>query len=166
MGINQSLLAELQQEAPTTRKLLERVPAPALTWKPHDKSMTLGRLASHVSELTGWIAAVIDTPELDLEPIKTTGMNSSNVEEILEAFDKNLAKATESLKTVTDQQLMETWRLRKGERVLLELPKIAVLRGVVFNHLIHHRGQLSVYLRLQDVPLPSIYGPTADEPIF
>jgi len=164
MGINQSLLAELQQEAPTTRKLLERVPAAALAWKPHDKSMTLGRLASHVAELTGWISVTIDTPELDLDSIKTTGMNSSSAQEILESFDANLVKASESLKAVTDQQLMETWRLRKGERVLLELPKIAVLRGVVFNHLIHHRGQLSVYLRLQDVPLPSIYGPTADEP--
>ena len=164
MAINQSLLAELQQEAPTTRRLLERVPETALAWKPHEKSMTLGRLASHVAELTGWISVTIDTRELDLEPIKTAGMNSLSVQEILETFDANLMKASGSLQTVTDQQLMENWRLRKGERVLFDLPKIIVLRGVVFNHLIHHRGQLSVYLRLQDVPLPSIYGPTADEP--
>jgi uncharacterized damage-inducible protein DinB len=164
MGVNESFMAELQYEAQTTRRLLERVPAAALAWKPHEKSMTLGRLASHVAEIPHWIPAIIETSEFDIGAANSTGMNSSDVQEILDAFDANVIKAKESLKSVTDQQLMEKWRLRRGDHVLFELPKIAVLRSMAFSHQVHHRGQLSVYLRLQDVALPSIYGPTADEP--
>jgi uncharacterized damage-inducible protein DinB len=164
MGTNEALLAELQQEAKTTRKLLERVPQQALEWRPHEKSMTLGRLASHLAELPQWASMTIDRNELDLNTLPPTGLNSSSVQEILEVFDKSIADASESLKGLSDQKLMELWRLRRGDKVFFELPKIAVLRSVVFNHQVHHRGQLSVYLRLQDVPVPSIYGPSADEP--
>ena len=164
MGLNESFMAELQYEAQTTRRLLERVPAAALAWKPHEKfhdfrSTRITRCGDSTLD-----PAIIETAEFDIGAANSTGMNSSDVQEILDAFDANVIKATESLKSVTDQQLMEKWRLRRGDHVLFELPKIAVLRSMAFSHQVHHRGQLSVYLRLQDVALPSIYGPTADEP--
>jgi uncharacterized damage-inducible protein DinB len=125
--------------------------------------MPLGRLAGHVAELTGWIAAILTQDELDFATANYKPVVATSVAELLEMFDKNLSTATDLLKTQTDEHLMKTWRLRDGEKVFFELPRVAVIRSMALNHIIHHRGQLSVYLRLQDVPLPSIYGPTADE---
>ena len=165
MGLNQTIIAELQQEANTTRKLLERVPEGALGWKPHEKSMTLARLASHVAELCGFIELILKQDELDFASGDYKPFVATNVAELLERFDKNISTAKDLLKSATDEQLMKSWRMRQGERVFFELPRIAVIRSMALNHVIHHRGQLSVYLRLQDVPLPSIYGPSADEPM-
>jgi uncharacterized damage-inducible protein DinB len=152
----------LQQEAATTRKMLERVPQAAFTWKPHEKSMALGQLAAHVANLFGtWLVASLSRDEFDLAD--STPSKAESVEAILEAFDRDVANAVELLKTGSDEGLFTIWRLKRGGQVLFELPRWVVVRSMVFNHIIHHRGQLSVYLRLQNVPLPPVYGPTADE---
>lgn len=162
MNITEMLLAELQQEAATTRKMLERVPQAAFSWKPHEKSMGLGQLAAHVANLFGtWLISSLSRDEYDLNDSQPS--KEENVEAILEAFDRHVASAVELLKTTSDEGLLTMWRLKRGGQVLFELPRWAVVRSMVFNHIIHHRGQLSVYLRLQNVPLPPVYGPTADE---
>lgn len=162
MKMTEMLLAELEQEAATTRKLLERVPQAQFQWKPHEKSMGLGQLAAHVANLFGtWLAASISLDAFDLKDSQPS--KEESVEGILEAFDRNVAGAIELLQTGSDEEMFKTWRLLRGGQVLLELPRWAVVRSMVFNHIIHHRGQLSVYLRLQNVSLPPMYGPTADE---
>jgi uncharacterized damage-inducible protein DinB len=162
MQLTQMLLAELQQEAATTRKMLERVPQDAFTWKPHEKSMGMGQLAAHVANLFGaWLRASLSADEYNLSDSRPSGEES--VASILEAFDRHVAEAAEILKNQSDEGLLNVWRLKRGEQVLFELPRWVVVRSMVFNHIIHHRGQLSVYLRLRDVPLPPVYGPTADE---
>ena len=165
MKLYEMIAAELQQETATTRKLLERVPQDSFAWKPHEKSMTLGQLAAHVANLHDkWLSATVAQDGFDLAESKP--LKAESVTEILESFDKSVSGAVELLRAQSDQGLFTTWRLKRGGQVLFELPRWAVLRAMVFNHIIHHRGQLSVYLRLLNVPLPSIYGPTADEPLF
>ncbi len=165
MGMGESLAAELKQEAATTRRLLERLPEDKFEWRPHEKSMTLGRLAGHVAELPSLLAPVISADGLDFASGQYKPFNATSVAEILEKFDKNIADAVEGLNGLDDSRALDKWRLSSGERVIFEGPRASVARGLVFNHVLHHRGQLSVYLRLLDVPLPSIYGPTADEPM-
>ncbi|HKG12798.1 MAG TPA: DinB family protein [Pyrinomonadaceae bacterium] len=165
MGIGEPLAAELKHEAATTRRLLERVPEDKLGWKPHEKSMTLGRLAGHVAELPSLLGPVLRAEELDFASGEYKPFNATSVAEILERFDKNIADGIEGLKGLEDARAFERWRLRSGDHVIAEQPRAAIVRGLVLNHVLHHRGQLSVYLRLLDVPLPPIYGPTADEPM-
>jgi uncharacterized damage-inducible protein DinB len=165
MGMGEPLAAELKQEAATTRRLLERVPEDKLDWRPHEKSMTLGRLAGHVAELPSLLGPVVGADELDFASGEYKPFNAASVAEILEKFDKNIADGVEGLKGMADERALDKWRLRSGDRVIFEGPRASVMRGLVLNHVIHHRGQLSVYLRLLDVPLPSIYGPSADEPM-
>jgi uncharacterized damage-inducible protein DinB len=165
MSIAEPIAAELQHEAATTRRLLERVPDQHFGWKPHEKSMTLGRLAGHIAELPGWGRVTLDQDEYDVATAGYKPPSPSRTEEVLQAFDANIAKMMESLKRQPDQRMMAMWRLKKAGQVIVEQPRVAMLRTMVLSHLIHHRGQLSVYLRLKDVPLPSIYGPTADEPM-
>jgi uncharacterized damage-inducible protein DinB len=165
MGMGEPLAAELRQEAATTRRLLERVPEEKFSWKPHEKSMSLGRLAGHVAELPALLAPALTADEIDFASGDYKPFNASSVAELLEEFDTNISKGVELLKGAADERMSDTWRMRSGEKVMFELPRAAVVRGVVLNHIIHHRGQLAVYLRLLDVPLPSIYGPTADEPM-
>ena len=165
MNLTEQIIAELQQEAATTRKMLERVPEESLAWKPHEKSMTLGRLAAHVAGIYGtWFKMTLSQDEFDLAD--SLPLKAESVSDILEAFDQNVSGAVELLQAQSDERLFTTWRLKRGGQVLFELPRWAVLRSMVINHIIHHRGQLSVYLRLLNVPLPSVYGPTADEPLF
>jgi len=161
--LGQTLAAELKHEATATRKMLERVPADKFEWSPHDKSMSLGRLATHVAEVPQWVSPTVTQEELDFgkNDYKPANLNTPN--ELIEAFDKGLNEALDALQNVSDEDLMQTWTLRNGEEIILAMPRAAVLRSMVLNHLIHHRGQLSVYLRLQDVSLPGVYGPTADE---
>jgi uncharacterized damage-inducible protein DinB len=162
MKVTEMILAELQQEAVTTRKMLERVPQDSFTWKPHEKSMGLGQLAAHVAGLYGtWLQASLTGDEFDLKDSKPSGAES--VEDILEAFDRDVAAAVQVLKTQSDEGLNTPWRLKRAGQLLFELPRWVVIRSMVINHIIHHRGQLSVYLRLRNVPLPPVYGPTADE---
>jgi len=166
MSLSEPIAAELRREAATTRRMLERVPQDKLAWRPHEKSMTLGRLAGHIAELPSLVVATLTQDEVDFAAGKFQPFAASNVSELLEKFDKNVAEAAEALKDQPDEHLLKTWRLRSGEQVFFELPRVAVLRSMGLNHIIHHRGQLSVYLRLLDVPLPSVYGPTADEALF
>lgn len=153
-------LAEFDTEMATTRRLLERVPDDKATWKPHAKSFSLGHLAQLVSWMPGWIAQALHHVELDLAA--SAGYGEATRAQLLAAFDEGVAASRRALKEVTGSGLDLSWSLKRGEQVLWSAPRRAVVRAHL-NHLIHHRGQLSVYLRLVDVPLPSIYGPTADE---
>lgn len=162
--IAELLLAELERESAGTRRVLERVPEGKNDWKPHEKSMPLGYLAGLVATMPGWAAAMIDQDELDVTAAGEyqTRIWSSKAE-LLQAFDTALEKARKSLAAATDEHLMTTWRMRAGGHVVSEQPRYVAIRDGAFNHLAHHRGQLTVYLRLNDVPVPSLYGPTADE---
>jgi len=166
MAISQMMLPEFDHEAMNTRKTLDRVPDDKWNWKPHDKSGTLGWLASHVANLNNWTTVTINTEQLDFAPVDGpayTTPKTSNRKEIVEAFDKFTAEARAALVGASDELLMKPWTLLMGGQVLFTMPRAAVLRGFCFNHLIHHRGQLTVYLRLLGVPLPALYGPSADE---
>ena len=165
MSLSEPIAAELQREAATTRRMLERVPEEKLEWRPHEKSMTLGRLAGHIAELPSLVAMTLTQDEVDFAAGNYQPFVASNVAELLEKFDGNVAGAVEALRGQEDEHLLKTWRLKRNGQVLFEMPRVAVLRSMGLNHVIHHRGQLSVYLRLLDVPLPSVYGPTADEAI-
>ena len=147
-------------ELPTTRRLLERVPGDRGAWKPHAKSFSLGHLAQLVARMPGWLVFTMRETALDVSGGQPYSLEKT--ETLLAEFDRNVEQARETLAAARDDDYMAPWTLKAGDRVLFTLPRLAVMRQNV-NHLIHHRGQLSVYLRLVDVPLPSIYGPTADE---
>ncbi len=156
-----SFLAELDVEFPTTRRLLERVPDDKVRWKPHPKSFSMGHLAQLVARMPGWLAFTMRDTSLDLGGFQ--GYSDETTAVLLAEFDRNVATAREALGQARDADFLVSWSLTQGGRVLMSMPRLAVMRQNV-NHLVHHRGQLSVYLRLVDVPVPSIYGPTADEP--
>ena len=160
MTVAGQLLGELDQEMATTRRLLERVPSDKGEWKPHAKSFPLGHLAQLVALMPGWIARTVRETEIDLAG--GAGYSYEKTETLLALFDRNVADAKAALERASDADMMVTWSLKMGDRVLMSLPRGAAVRSHM-NHFIHHRGQLTVYLRLVDVPLPSIYGPTADE---
>ncbi|MEX6689132.1 DinB family protein [Danxiaibacter flavus] len=164
MGIAQMMLPELKHEAANTRKILERLKQAEdkFEWRPHQKSYTMGQLASHIANLTTWITMTINSDELDLAS-SPRRQPLTGFLEVLEVFEKNLDEATKALEGADDSLLMKKWTLRKGDHVILELPKAAVIRSMVFNHVVHHRGQLTVYLRLNDLAVPGMYGPSADE---
>jgi uncharacterized damage-inducible protein DinB len=159
-----SLINEMKHEIETTRKCLERIPAETFSYKPHEKSMEMGRLASHVAEMFGWTISTIQQPELDFAKMDYKPFEPKSTAELVEFFEKQSSEALQTLENVPDETFMETWSLRNGEEVYFTLPKVAVMRSFVMNHIIHHRGQLSVYMRLNDIPVPGIYGPSADEP--
>lgn len=158
-----TLLAEFDAEMRTTRSLLERVPFDNATWKPHAKSTSLGNLASHIANIPTLGKAIAELPERDFQDGKATPAKTyASIDEVLAAFDANVASTRTAIAAVPESALGDSWTLRRGDHVIMQLPKAAALRSLLMNHIIHHRGQLSVYLRLNDVPLPSIYGPTAD----
>lgn len=161
--MNDALLAELQHELATTRTCLERVPTETFDWKPHEKSFSMGKLTSHIAEMCNWLKTTLETDELDFSTGEYTPFEANSSEELLQFFDAGVATATESLKNISDEELFKHWKMRNGDEVYFDMPRIQVLRGFIFSHMIHHRGQLSVYLRLNDIPVPSIYGPSADE---
>jgi len=163
MTIAQAFAMELQHEAANTRKMLARVPMDKASWTPHAKSMTLSALASHVAEIFTWFRITIHQNELDFATMDYKPFVPNSTEELLAFFDKNLADALESLNAVEDAKMFENWTMRQGDQIFFTLPKAAVVRTWCFSHMIHHRGQLSVYLRQLDVPVPGMYGPTADE---
>ena len=162
MAIKDALLPEFDHEMAVTRKVLSRVPDDKLGWAPHPKSMTFGRLATHVAEIPGWVKETLTTDGIDMGGDYKPNELPSRAE-VLAKFDKMVAVARPLLESAADAQFMETWTLKAGGQAIFTLPKAAVYRGFVMNHLIHHRAQLSVYLRLNDIPVPSIYGPSADE---
>jgi uncharacterized damage-inducible protein DinB len=161
--IGSAYLAELDHEAKVAREVLSRVPADKFDWKPHEKSMSFGKLASHIAEMVSWTGPTLQHPELDFSKMDYKPFEPKTTEELLEYFDKNVAEAADVLRNTTDEQFMETWTMRNGETVYFTMPKVAVMRSFVMNHIVHHRGQLSVYLRLNDIAVPSMYGPSADE---
>ncbi|MEO6445552.1 MAG: DinB family protein [Gemmatimonadaceae bacterium] len=169
MSLAQALVTELDHEAAITRRLLERTPAAAALaqWKPHDKSMHLGQLAGHLAEIPSWGGPTLRLTELDIAPKDGPAYESptfESVDALLALFDRNVADARQTLGGMSDEEFMQPWSLLMGGETLFTMPRIAVARTWVLNHLVHHRGQYSVYLRLQDVPLPAIYGPSADDP--
>ena len=162
-NLSQPLIAELQHEAATTRKILERIPAEKFGFQPHEKSMTFERLAIHVAEMFDWITTTMTTPELDFSTREFEPYEVKTTDELVEFFDGCIERATEALQNASDEDFMDTWTMRNGEQIYFTMPKIQVLRTFCLNHIYHHRGQLSVYLRLNDIPVPEIYGPSADE---
>ena len=166
MPIAESMLPEFDHETATTRTLLERVPDASAEWKPHAKSMSLGYLASHIANIPRWASATLERTEFDVNPpggksdLKTPEFDS--VARVLERYDAGVSAAREVLRRTSDGDFMVQWTLKNAGRSMFSMPRASVFRSFVMNHAIHHRGQLSVYLRLLDVPLPSIYGPTAD----
>jgi len=165
MSTIQMLLGEMEQEARTTRKMLERVPNDKFNWKPHEKSMTIQRLATHIAELPGWVAMTLTTSELDFSnnPYKQEPIN--NREELLSYFDRTLEYGKSYLEKATDNDLQPNWTLRNGDEIYSTNTKGEVIR-MSYCQIVHHRAQLGVYLRLLDVPIPGSYGPSADEMNF
>lgn len=166
MAISNALLPEFDHEMANTRKSLERIPEDKFAWKPHEKSMTLGRLAQHLTEIPSWATHAIKLDVLDIAPpgappYKPPTLNSRK--EVLEMFDKSVAEARAAIAGASDEHFKTDWSLLMGGKTIMTLPKIAVVRSFVLNHAIHHRAQLGVYLRLNDIPVPAIYGPSADE---
>jgi uncharacterized damage-inducible protein DinB len=157
-----ALVPEFDHEMVTTRKLLERVPEDKFDWKPHAKSMTLGGLATHVANIVWWGEVTLDKPEFNAEGQQVAAPAASRAE-LLETFDKNVTTTRASLAAKSDAELMAPWSLKNGKQTFFTMPKAVVWRSFVMNHLVHHRAQLSVYLRMHDVPLPAMYGPSADE---
>ena len=165
MSLVDGILQELEQEAQTTRRLLERVPEERLTWRPHAKARTLGELALHVATVPGGVAEFVSQPSPVQAP-QFTDPSPLAASELLPALDESIAKAKKILGEMDDTALLETWRIMNGDREIFAIPRIGFVRSIMLNHWYHHRGQLSVYLRELDVPIPSIYGPTADENPF
>lgn len=164
-AMTQALLRELENESPATRKTLERVPE-NFDWRPHPKSMTVGRLAQHLAEIPDWAVKAISLDELDLAPPGGAPPQPSiatSRAQVVETFDKNISAAKAALAGASDEHMMKPWSLKMGGKTILTMPRAAVVRNFVMNHTVHHRAQLGVYLRLNNVPVPSVYGPSADE---
>jgi len=166
MSIAQGLLAEFDMEMASTRRTLERLPEDKLDWTPDPKSMSLGRLAAHVAEMPGWAALTMNTDELDFAAGGYVPAEAGSRENVLKIADDNVKAARAAIAAASDEDFMKPWTLRAGDQIFFTMPKIAVLRGMVMNHTIHHRGQLTVYYRMNGVPVPALYGPSADEPGF
>ena len=162
MALKDEFIAELKRESSLTKKMLERVPLDKHDWKPHDKSMTLGRLAVHVAEIPHWVSDIINIDEFDLTRHYKPNVASSQAE-LIKVWEEKTANAIADLEKMTDEDFKKIWVVKSGDKVFFNLPKAVAVRGWGFSHLFHHRGQLSVYLRLLDVAVPGMYGPTADE---
>jgi uncharacterized damage-inducible protein DinB len=166
MSIAESVLPEFDNEMATTRVMLARAPEDKAGWKPHPKSYSLGDLVTHLANLPSWTPLTLNETELDLNPPggpAWTPPTYQGREACLATFDRNVSQARECIAKTSDAEFLVPWTLKSGGQVAFSLPRVVVLRSFVLNHVIHHRGQLSVYLRLNEVPLPSVYGPTADE---
>jgi uncharacterized damage-inducible protein DinB len=169
MAIAHSLLPEFEMEMANTRKTLERVPDEKFEFKPHPKSGSMGWLAGHLANLPLWAVMTLKEDSLDIAPAGGQPFKlpeTKNRQQVLEVFDQNVADAKKGIAAASDEQLMRPWSLLKTGQTIMTMPKIAVLRSFVLNHIIHHRAQMGVYLRLNDIPVPSIYGPSADEGSF
>ena len=157
------LAAEFAHEMKTTRRHLERVPGDKFDWRPHAKSFTAGGLAAHIVECVGWAESIFSADEYNFDPAVYTPFQPTSVEDLLKTFDGKVAEGTRALQRASEDDTEQPWRLKIKGQVRFEKPKVSVLRDFVLSHVVHHRGQMSVYLRLLDVPVPGSYGPTADE---
>ncbi|HEV2117085.1 MAG TPA: DinB family protein [Terriglobales bacterium] len=169
MALSAALLPEFDQEMASTRKTLERVPDSKFSFKPHEKSSPMGALAGHVANIASWLTFTLKADSLDLAPggkqMEPPPVPKNN-KELLADFDKNVKDGRATLAAASDAELMKPWSLLNNGKTLMTMPKVAVVRGFVMNHMIHHRAQLGVYLRLNNIPVPAIYGPSADEGSF
>jgi uncharacterized damage-inducible protein DinB len=166
MSIREMLLSELDQEMENTRKMLERVPLDKADWKPHEKSMMLGRLAGHIAELPSMGARVVKMDIFDLASMMTGGHQpyvAKSSDDLLRTFDRNVAEFREALAGTSDQHLNQVWSMQLNGKTLASGHRLPMIRSIFMNHIIHHRAQLGVYLRLNHIPLPALYGPSADE---
>lgn len=163
MSTNQAFLAELKQEAANTKKLLQAVPMEKASWKPHEKSMILKDLSVHVAEIFTWIHDVLDFPELDFATYTQQERKIETTEDLVNFLETNVSEGIQTLENTTESVFNENWTMRNGEIIYFTMPKNQVIRTWVFNHLYHHRGQLTVYLRLLEVKVPGMFGPTADD---
>jgi len=161
------MLHEFHRESATTRRVLDRVPADKLTWTPHPKSMTLGKLASHIATVPGGISRIAQNDVHEIDPAAFAAQQPKDKKEILDSFEASVKTAEQFIEGLTESTATATWRLTaKGGHEILAIPRVELIRNIMLNHWYHHRGQLSVYLRLLEVPVPSIYGPSADENPF
>jgi len=163
MSIAQGMAAELQHELAVTKTYFERVPEDQLAYKPHEKSMSLQQLVGHLAEISQWVGATITEKEFNFDPTQYVPFLPGSRAEAIAALEANGAGAIEVLNGASDATMFENWRMTMGEQVLFEMPRVAVVRSMMISHIVHHRAQLGVYLRLLDVPVPKTYGPTADE---
>ena len=166
MPMNEALLPEFDLEMANTRKTLERIPDDKFAWKPHEKSWSMGELGTHLVNLPSWTVYTLEQESLDVAPVGEEPFReeqAASTAELLERFDKNVAAARAAIAAASDQDLLVPWTLLAGGNTIFTLPRIGVLRSMILNHLIHHRAQMGVYLRLNDLPVPSLYGPSADE---
>lgn len=166
MTIGQGMAEELAHSAISARKVLERIPESKFDWTPHPKSMTFLKLASHIAESLGWAKYTLDTSELDIEPVdgpKFEAYVAKDLSDLLATFDRNLAESIEALKGVSDATLAEIWTMKKAGEVMFSFPKLIIVRSFILDHLVHHRAQLGLYLRLNDISVPAMLGPSADE---
>jgi len=166
MPINQMLLPEFDMEMAKTRETLDRIPEDKLGWKPHEKSMTLGKLVTHIADMVSWATVTVDAESFDVAPVGKPPYEGPKIDSrktLLEVFDKNVKNARAALERATDENLGKQWSLLNGGKPIFTMPRVVVLRSMVFNHIIHHRAQLGVYLRLNNVAVPGAYGPSADE---
>jgi len=163
MAIKDAFIAELRHESRLTKKMLEVVPLDKGHWKPHEKSMSLARLATHIAEITHWVSRIYRIDDFDFMNYPFKSPKAESQEELLTIFQSNLDEALNDLALMNDEDFAKQWTVRRGEEVQFQTPKKVAIRGWAFSHLIHHRGQLSVYLRLLGVPVPGMYGPSADE---
>jgi len=166
MTFKDTFLPEFDHEMAVTRRVLERAPAAAFGWRPHERSWTLGGICTHLAQLPSWGNAILDRDGYDLSAdARPPATEKTTPAEVLETFDAHVAAVRRTLLSKSDAELDAVWSLSRGGHVLMSMPKLTALKSFVINHTIHHRGQLTVYLRLQNVPLPPVYGPTADEPL-
>lgn len=163
MPTKEALIAELNQESLSTKKMLEKVPYDKKDWKPHEKSMTLGRLATHVAENGHWISDIINIDDFDFGKDYKPGQVAASAEELMQIFQSNIDNAIADLSKISEEDLDKIWTVRRGEQVMFSIPRKVAIRGWGMNHMVHHRGQLSVYLRLLNVAVPGMYGPSADD---
>ncbi|HUM96681.1 MAG TPA: DinB family protein [Chitinophagaceae bacterium] len=164
MAIKDALIAELTHEGNSTKKLLSRVPMDKADWKPHEKSMSLGDLAKHVADIPHWINSILNKDDFDFQK-HYKGFQVSSFEELMKLYQEKIDEALVQLANANDEEMMKPWIMRSGDHVIFEAPKVVAIRSVAMNHLIHHRGQLTVYLRLLNIAIPGMYGPSADEPM-
>jgi len=165
MSIAEAMIGEFSHESVSTRKMLERLPEDKFGWKPHEKSMTMGRLGAHLAEIPEWADTIVNNESFDMASGDYKPKEFSSKQELLDCFDKNVEDFKKALAGQPDEHLFKNWKLMQGDKVAVDMMRAACLRGFILSHIVHHRGQLSVYLRENDVPLPAIYGPSADESI-
>lgn len=164
MGAADGLLPDFDHEMAVTRQLLERLPEDAFPWRPHEKSFSLAALATHLAEIPRWGTTILDRDDYDMTAVAPGPRTAATSRaEVMTAFDRTVSDVRRAIVTRSDAELLAPWTLKRDGQTLLTMPRIAALRRFVLHHVIHHRGQLTVYLRLHDVPLPPLYGPTADE---